>query len=32
MYWAETYAGRTQKLRPKPGADARAVYRPFAGR
>lgn len=31
MYWAETYAGRTQKLRPKSGADPRALYRPFAG-
>ena len=28
MYWAETYAGRAQKLRPRPGADARALYRP----
>jgi sugar lactone lactonase YvrE len=30
MYWAETYAGRAQKLRPRAGADRRALYRPLA--
>jgi NHL repeat-containing protein len=29
IYWAETYAGRAQKLRPRTGADARALYRPL---
>jgi DNA-binding beta-propeller fold protein YncE len=29
MYWAETYAGRAQKLRPQGRADARALYRPL---
>jgi peptidylamidoglycolate lyase len=29
MYWAETYAGRAQKLRPRTGADSRNVFRPL---
>jgi peptidylamidoglycolate lyase len=29
MYWAETYAGRAQKLKPQAGADPRALYRPL---
>ena len=30
MYWAETYAGRAQKMRPQAGADPRALYKPLA--
>ena len=31
LYWAETFAGRAQKLRPRPGADHTHLIRPLAG-
>ena len=31
MYWAETFAGRAQKMRPRPGADHAHLALGFAG-